>query len=357
MTNAMLQEAAAVQAAPDIARGLPYWLFWFLLCVILLLLATIFLRDKDLRRRMSAFLSGTRRRMLSLRLQTKLSHEKEKKAALWRELGRRGWSEDVAANCVAEDCRKLAGLEEERHARQMAWHEIYSRIEALGRDHEREAGRVRDAVKEQEDLRRPVEEERRSLGSRKSEILDAIGGAAWEVDSDESQLKALDREARAVEGNAKLPGIEKAERLNRIQEKAAALAGRIRALQEKLPLLHEERKDLEQLQAQAEARAEVFGRRIAEARGGADGGRPPPRAGAPGMAEEKAGRPGRDRPPPAADGAPLREHGPGPRRGPVRERRAGRGLFRDRRREPDDRRHRGAHRASPLGPAPPAALY
>ena len=260
----MLQETAAVQAAPDIVRGLPYWLFWFLLCVILLLLATIFLRDKDLRRRMSAFLSGTRRRMLSLRLQTKLNHEKEKKAALWRELGRRGWSEDVAANCVAEDCRKLAAFEEERHARQMAWHEIYSRIEALGREHEREAGRVRDAVKEQEDLRRPVEEERRSLGSRKSEILDAIGGAAWEVDSDESQLKALDREARAVEGNAKLTDIEKAERLNRIQEKAAALAGRIRALREKLPLLHEERKDLEQLQAEAEARAEVFGRRIAK---------------------------------------------------------------------------------------------
>ncbi len=273
MTNAMLQEAAAAQAAPEIAGGLPYWLFWFLLCVILLLLATIFLRDKDLRRRMSAFLSGTRRRMLRLRLQTRLGREKEKKAALWRELGRRAWSEEVAATCVAGECRKLAGLEEEMHALQMAWHEVYSRIEALGREHEQGTGRIREAVKEQEDLRRPLEEERRSLGSRKSEILDAIGGAAWEADSAGAQLKALDREARTVEGNAKLADIEKAERLNRIKEKADALAGRVRTLEEKLPILHEERKDLEQLQAEAEERAEVFGRRVVkleEARAAAD---------------------------------------------------------------------------------------
>jgi len=252
MTNVLLQETAA---APDIAGGLPYWLFWFLLCVILLLLATIFLRDKDLRRRMSAFLSGTRRRMLSLRLQAKLKREEEKKSALWRELGRRA--------SVAAECRKLAALEEEMHARRMAWHEVYSRIEALGREHERETGRIREAVREQEDLRRPLEEQRRSLGARKSEILDAIGGAAWEVDSAGSQLKALDREARTAEGNAKLSDIEKAERLNRIKEKADALAGRIRALEEKLPILHEERRDLERLQAEAEDRAEVFGRRIA----------------------------------------------------------------------------------------------
>jgi chromosome segregation ATPase len=263
MTTVLVQEAAAAQAAPEIGGGLPYWLFWFLLCVILLLVATIFLRDKDLRRRLSGFLSGTRRRMLSLRLQAKLRRGHEKKAALWRELGRRAWSEDVTAASVAAECRMLAGLEEEMHARRMAWHEVYSRIEALGREHEQEAGRIRAAVKEQEDLRRPLEEERRSLGARKSEILDAIGGAAWEVDAAGAQLKALEREARTAEGNAKLSDIERAERLNRIKEKADALAGRVRALEEKLPVLHEERRDLEQLQAEAEERAEVFVRRIA----------------------------------------------------------------------------------------------
>jgi chromosome segregation ATPase len=262
--NAILQETTAPQAGPGIAGGLPFWLFWLLIWVILLLLAVIFLRDKDLRRRLSGFLSGTRRRMLRLRLQAKLNREKGKKAALWKELGRRGWSEDVAAECVAEECRKLAGLEKEMHEHQMAWHEIYSRIEAIVREHQQTVARFRAAIKEQEDLRKPIEEERRALASRKSEILDAIGGAAWEVDSAESQIKALDREARSVEENPKLADIDKASRLNRIQEKAASRADRGRALQQKLPLLHEERQDLERRQGGAEARAEVFNRRIAE---------------------------------------------------------------------------------------------
>jgi hypothetical protein len=262
--NGILLRPAAAPTTPEMAGGLPFWIIWLLLCVILLLLAIIFLRDKDLRRRMSAFLSGTRRRMVRLRLQAKLNREKEKKASLWKELGRRAWSEDVAAGCVAEECRKLGVLEKEMHDHQMAWHEIYSRIEALSRGHQQTTARFRAAIREQEDLRKPVDEEKRALASRKSEILDAIGGAAWEIDSAEGQIKALDREARSIEGNAKLTDIEKASRLNKIQEKAASLAGRVRSLQQRVPLLHEERQDLERRQAAAEARVAVFNRRIAE---------------------------------------------------------------------------------------------
>lgn|GEM_PF-366638 len=265
--NGLLAGAASLQASqasPELAKGLPFWLFWFLVCVILLLLALIFLRDKNLRRRLSSFLSGARRRMLRLRLLAKLRRETEKKAALWKDLGKKAWSEDVTAACVADDCRRLAEFEEEKRTHQMTWHEIYSRIEALSREHEEASGRFRALIKEQEDGRRPFEEERRSLGVRKSEILDAIGGAAWEIDSAESQIKALDREACAVEDNSKLAEIEKAERLNRIQEKAALLSDRIKTLHAKVPLLHEERQDLERRQTETEARIEVFNERIRE---------------------------------------------------------------------------------------------
>ena len=253
------------QASQEMPKeGLPYWIFWLLLCVILLLLAFIFLRDKDLRRRLSSFLSGARRRMIRLRLQSKLNREKEKKAALWKELGKKAWSEDLTPGCTADECSKLAAFEEEMHLHQMAWHEIYSRIEALGREHEETAGRFRALLKEQEDSRKPFEEEVKALAARKSETLDAIGGAAWEIDSAESQIKALDREARSVEDNQKIPDLEKAARLNKIQEKASLLAGRIGALQSKVPLLHEERQDIERRQRDIEARIEVFDGRTKE---------------------------------------------------------------------------------------------
>jgi chromosome segregation ATPase len=262
--NGLLAGATGLQASPELTEGLPFWIFWFLLCIILLLLVFIFLRDKNLRRRLSSFLSGARRRMLRLRLLAKLRRETEKKAALWKDLGKKAWNDHVTAACVADECRKLAEFEEEMHAHQMTWHEVYSRIEALSREHEETTGCFRALIKEQEDGRRPFEEERRSRGARKSEILDAIGGAAWEIDSAEAQIKALDKEARAVEDNPKMAGIDKAGRLNKVQEKATLLADRIRTLQAKVPLLHEERQDLERRQAEAEAQIGVFNERLRE---------------------------------------------------------------------------------------------
>lgn len=262
--NGAFAGAAGLQASTELTEKLPFWLFWFLLCVILLLLFVIFLRDKDLRRRLSSFLSGARRRMLRLRLQSRLAKEREKKAVLWKELGKKAWSEDVMSECIADECQKLAGFDEEMHLHQMAWHEIYSRIEAVSREHEEVSRRFRALIKEQEEGRKPNEEEMRTLSARKSEILDAIGGAAWEIDSAEAQIKALDKEARTVEDNSKMPEIDKAGRLNKIQEKAAVLSHRIRDLQKKVPLLHEERQDLERRQKDAEVRISSFNRRIAE---------------------------------------------------------------------------------------------
>jgi chromosome segregation ATPase len=262
--NGPLFGASGFQAAPGAAEGLPYWILWLLLCVILLLLAVIFLRDKDLRRRLSSFLSGARRRMLQLRLQAKLRREREKKRSLWKELGKRAWSEDLASDCISSECERLAALEEEMHLHQMTWHEIYSKIEALGKEHEEESLRFRALIREQEEARKPHEEERKALNARASEILDAIGGTAWEIDSAEGQLRGVDKEVRSIEDNPKIPDPEKTPRLGQAHERAAALAEKVASLQAKLPLLHEEREGLEERQAECEARIEVFNQRIGE---------------------------------------------------------------------------------------------
>jgi predicted nucleic acid-binding Zn-ribbon protein len=264
MMKVFVAARSYVQGVPGSGEGLPYWMFWLLLCVILLLLAFIFLRDKDLRRRMSLFLSGAQRRMLRLRLHAKLRREKEKKKSLWKELGKKAWSEDIVAECVSSQCEKLATFEEEMRLQQNAWNEIFAKVEVLSREHEESSLRFRALIKEQEEARKPHEEERKSLSGRKSEILDAIGGAAWEIDAAEAQLRAVDKEVRAIDENAKIPKGEKAARIIKAQEKAAALAERIAGLQKNLPLLHEERRGLEERQADCESRIGVFNGRIGE---------------------------------------------------------------------------------------------
>jgi chromosome segregation ATPase len=246
------------QAPSDVPEGLPFWLLWLLLCVILLLVAFIFLRDKDLRRRISAFLSGARRHMLRLRLQVKLKREKEKKVALWKELGKLAWNEDVQASCIEEDCGKLSVLEEEIGRHQKTWHDVYSRIEVLGREHDAALTRYRALVAEQEEARRPHQEEMLALANRKKEILEALESSIREADAADAQVGAAEKDVRQIEQNPKLNEADRSARLDKVRDKAASIVGRVRALREKAPLLQEERYRLDRRLEEVEAQVRVF---------------------------------------------------------------------------------------------------
>jgi chromosome segregation ATPase len=226
-------------APTPVDGGLPFWLLWFLLCVILLLVAFIFLRDKDLRRRVSSFLSGARRHMSRLRLQVRLKREKEKKAGLWRELGKLAWSEDVRASCIEEPCTRLAVFEEEIGRHRKTWHEVYSRIEVLGRAHDEALTRFRCLVAEQEEARRPHQGEMVALAGRKREILDALEATLRETEDAEIQLRAVEKDARAIAENPKLAEVD-------------------RALRERTPVLQEERYRLDRRLEEVEGHVRVF---------------------------------------------------------------------------------------------------
>ena len=188
----------SIGAVTDPAKeGLPYWTFWLLLCIIILLVFFIFLRDKDLRRRLSAFLSGARRKMIRLRLAARLRREKGKKAGLWKELGRKAWSEDVRIEGTEETFQSLTALEEEMNRRQTEWQEAYGRFEALGTAHE-EARKLRKAaLKAEEEALHPLEERmtellRREmdLGKRRPAASDVPEGTDTPIEEEAARLAA-----------------------------------------------------------------------------------------------------------------------------------------------------------------------
>ena len=120
----------AIQAAPSIPRqGLPYWIFWLMLCMILLLLFFIFLRDKRLRMRLSAFLAGARRRSVLIRLKFRLKKERQARAAALRKLGERAWGEDIRVAGSESVFAQLKNLLAERNAAQKEWQDTVSEVE------------------------------------------------------------------------------------------------------------------------------------------------------------------------------------------------------------------------------------
>ena len=253
-----MNPALQTQPVSGVPEGLPFWLLWFLLCIILLLIVFIFLRDKDLRRRISAFLSGARRHMVRLRIQAKLKKEKEKRAALWRELGKQAWNEDVQASCIEEECTKLSALDEEIGRHQKTWHDVYSRIEVLGREHDAALTRFRNLIAEQEEARRPRQEEMLALAGKKKEILEALESSLREAESAEAQLAAVERDIRQLEATTRPSESDRAARLDKARAKAAALTALISALRQKAPLLQEERYRLDRRLEEVEARVRVF---------------------------------------------------------------------------------------------------
>lgn len=246
------------QTSPDVAEGLPFWLLWLLLFVILLLLVFIFLRDKDLRRRISNFLSGARRHMTRLRLQAKLKKEKEKKRALWKELGKQAWDEDIRTACIEGECAKLSSLDTEISHHQKGWHDVYSRIEVLGREHDAALKRFRELVAEQQEARRPHQEEMVALANKKTEVLEALESSLSEAEAAEAQLRAADKDLRQIEENAKLSESTRQARLDKVRAKASSLAELARNLREKAPRLQEERYRLDRRLEEIEARVRVF---------------------------------------------------------------------------------------------------
>ena len=102
---------------PGSQEGLPYWTLWFLLCVILLLLAFIFLRDKDLRQRLNRFFFGAKKKLIRFRLQTRLKMANRKKNELHRELGQKTWEEGLEVFGSERYTKTLKKLEEKKKRR------------------------------------------------------------------------------------------------------------------------------------------------------------------------------------------------------------------------------------------------
>lgn len=112
-------------------EGLPFWLFYLLLSIILLLIFINFLQNKELRQKLSYTLAGPRRRFNQLRLKASLRKEEEKKSELFRQLGQLAsvrWPELPEVEEIASEIRSL---EEESGKLQAFWHEIYKNLEDL----------------------------------------------------------------------------------------------------------------------------------------------------------------------------------------------------------------------------------
>lgn len=188
--------------APGSSEGLPYWTFWLLLCAILLLVLFIFLRDKDLRRRINMFFFGAKKKLIKLRLQSRLKRERRKKDGVIRELGKKVWGDKLKVPKGEKINQELDGLEENRQDLGREAEEVTSKITELEADQEQFLQKHKESLNEQESELKPYQEklteikdEERILEvtvtEKQKELEGFLRGIDREKDEDTSKLKQV----------------------------------------------------------------------------------------------------------------------------------------------------------------------
>jgi chromosome segregation ATPase len=194
MNAAAFWSQQAEESLPS--QGLPYWTLWLLLCVIVLLLAFIFLRDKDLRRRVDFFLSGAKRRMQRTRIQMRLNKAKRKRSFLLFELGRLCWSARLPIPRTAALLNEIDGWEEKRLERQSALKASLAKVMELQRQMEESRSRTRSLAKLKEAGQAADSDEIHEARERERHIRREIRVLDRKIRTDQASVKRLEFERR-----------------------------------------------------------------------------------------------------------------------------------------------------------------
>jgi hypothetical protein len=172
---------------------LPYWIFWLLLSLILLLLIVIFLRDKDLRRRLSLALAGAKRRMQRTRIRLRLNREKQRKADLFRQLGRTVWAARIQPDRFGPSFDRLERVDAETAGHHSAFKDITDEIAAL-------QTRQEETRQNRRNLLNPL----------------AVRAAKEEDRAFKRRIRDLERKSKTARGHLKRLGREKTDQYERL---------------------------------------------------------------------------------------------------------------------------------------------
>jgi hypothetical protein len=236
--NSILESIFTRQApTPGSSEGLPYWIFWLLLCVILLLLVFIFLRDKDLRRRINLFLFGAKKKLIKMRLQARLKRECRKKEDQTKELGKKIWDDKLEIINGNKTTQELEKLEKNKQDLDRESDDAQKRIDGLEADLDKFTQKHKDSVAEQESAKKPYQE-------KLTEIRDEERVLEVKVTEKQKELEGM---ARGLNS----PG-------NETEDKREELSDKKEKMDEEIKKLVDERLDLEKVRKSHLEKIEEF---------------------------------------------------------------------------------------------------
>ncbi len=245
MINFGLSIFSLQETSPIPKEGAPYWILWFFLCVILLLITFIFLRDKSMRQRVNLFLSKAKRKLIKTNLQAKIRKEKRKKDKLIIELGIKTWTEGIRNEKSEKIDKKLETLDESKSSSKKESEEINSKIKKLN-DQLTESDEKNDGlIEKQEGDKKPFQEKLNETKEKERLIELHLIQKQKEIEDEEKSLKAAEREVKDIELSSNLSEEKKKSQINEVKGKITKLETDREKIQKELEELRKEKPELE----------------------------------------------------------------------------------------------------------------
>ncbi len=192
---------SAQNPPPGSREGIPYWTFWLLLCIILLLLTFIFLRDKDLRKKVDSFFFGAKKKIIKLRLQARLKKQKQKKKEIFKELGQKAFQKSIELEENEYSNNELRKMEENKNNLNKEFKGIESNIDKLNSSLKEDIQKYETQIARQKLRKKPHYESLRESKNKEKQIETEIAQMQNDLEAAAKEISSLKTEAVLQEEN------------------------------------------------------------------------------------------------------------------------------------------------------------
>lgn len=253
---------SSLQQPSQITReGLPYWIFWLLLCVILLLLVFIFLRDKDMRQRVNSFFFGARRKIARLRLHAKIKKENQNKIELFKELGSKTWEAGISHQQTKKISTEINALEKKKFLNKKEIAKCSSEIKKLEKEYTEYRKDQEAQIKEQEEGMKPHQDNIAKIKEREKQTEKELKNIKKEITKADRDLRNYNRKSHKLETNTKLSEIDKNIKKDELEKKIKEMTKKKEDFGQKMQPLVEESTKLEKDRKEDYKAVETFQRK------------------------------------------------------------------------------------------------
>jgi len=233
---------------PGAQEGLPYWIFWFLLSIIVLLVIFIFLRDKTLRQRLNQFLFRTKQKLVRLRLQKNLAGEKKKKIGYLHELGQTARAKKIRLPEDEKLIKKITSLEKSMISRKKETKTINSKIETLKADFEKDCLELDTEKDKYEEDKKPQDMENNRISGEVAKAESLVHTLQKDLKKFEKNLRSSEKSLQELARSEKAGVEEKVVKEKGLNSIIQELEERKKETQKSLPEIQQKMEDLSEQQ-------------------------------------------------------------------------------------------------------------